>query len=40
MSLRQIENEHVSKILFHSLINDEAVKMSWPGAGNLTTKKG
>lgn len=28
MSLRQIINEHVSKILFHSLINEEAIKMS------------
>lgn len=50
MSLRQIINEHVSKILFHSLINEEAIKMSWPvqriskklgyGVGNLTTKRG
>lgn len=50
MSLRQIINEHVSKILFHSLINEETIKMSWPaqriskklgyGVGNLTTKRG
>ena len=41
---------NVSKILFHSLINEEAIKMSWPvqrtskklgyGVGNLTTKRG
>lgn len=50
MTLLQIQNEHMSKILFHSLINEEAIKMSWPvqrtskklgyGVGNLTTKRG